>query len=398
MGTRGRALPGGSNLGPLACRSQPCAWHLAGRTTLPWHYGVSRPPGVPRLRGTNRHGRALRLGRCPDLRPDAACPAQAPGDRVGPPPGAYHPPGPLPPLPAKVTAANLLPYICRLALSDARQHWRVGVAVALLIWSARAGVSVRGRGRRRAPTGNECMRRRCMDAREPTFVIVHVLPLDTTPHRLPRPLSTPRSTADSSKVAGLQGPLMFKRAVDHLAGGTTASAVRAASIALLLSNGARVLSNLTREAQTPIITPISQARARGTPAVSRPNARPLPGLGVCLAGMGRQPSAARPIPTHDQSPPPSRPRAESHTGDCLQRAVSRTRPGPPVPPESQGPFDSGDSCVWAFLGGRGRGASDCTGIKAPGTRGDMGQVGARQRAVPGMGPLSRRLNPALGPG
>uniref|UniRef100_A0A1D2ABS2 ABC transporter B family member 25, mitochondrial n=1 Tax=Auxenochlorella protothecoides TaxID=3075 RepID=A0A1D2ABS2_AUXPR len=112
---------------------------------------------------------------------------------------SYTPPAHLPTPPDSASVKDLFPYITKLALSQSTLYWRLGVALVLLV---------------------------------------------------------------GSKAAGLYSPLLFKQAIDALSAGATPTAVQTASMALVLSGAARALSSLTREAQHPIFTPISQAAAR----------------------------------------------------------------------------------------------------------------------------------------
>lgn len=112
----------------------------------------------------------------------------------------HHVPRPaeLPPPPKNTSLWHVLPYLTKLAVSDAQLYWRLGLAFALMI---------------------------------------------------------------ASKAAGLMAPLYFKKAVDALSTQTHVAA-QAAVIALLWSGGCRVINGIAKELQHPIFTPVAQAAGR----------------------------------------------------------------------------------------------------------------------------------------
>lgn len=107
-------------------------------------------------------------------------------------------PAQLPPPPKSTSLWHVLPYLTKLALSDAQLYWRLGLAFVLMI---------------------------------------------------------------ASKAAGLMAPLYFKQAVDALSTQSHVAA-KAAVIALLWSGGCRVINGLAKEMQHPIFTPVAQAAGR----------------------------------------------------------------------------------------------------------------------------------------
>ena len=119
-------------------------------------------------------------------------------------------PPPLPKVPASASLADVMPWLIRLALGEQQLYWRVGAAFAALI---------------------------------------------------------------ISKGAGILAPLYFKSAVDNLpeaaagAMGNMFSNVlegpyKSAIVALLLSGICRAASQLSKELQHPLFTPVSQAAGR----------------------------------------------------------------------------------------------------------------------------------------
>ncbi|GAB4819537.1 hypothetical protein N2152v2_006583 [Parachlorella kessleri] len=117
-------------------------------------------------------------------------------------PASYTPPTQLPPPPRSARLVDVLPYLVRLALGDPQLHWRLGVAMVLLL---------------------------------------------------------------ASKSAGLMAPMYFKQAVDALSavGSNGAGvAVQAAVSALVVSGVCRGVSGLAKELQHPAFTPVSQAAGR----------------------------------------------------------------------------------------------------------------------------------------
>ncbi|KAL3155600.1 hypothetical protein ABBQ38_010855 [Trebouxia sp. C0009 RCD-2024] len=107
-------------------------------------------------------------------------------------------PAELPPPPKSTSLLHVLPYLTKLAVSDAQLYWRLGLAFTLMI---------------------------------------------------------------ASKAAGLMAPLYFKKAVDALATQTHVAA-QAAVMALLWSGGCRIVNGLAKELQHPIFTPVAQAAGR----------------------------------------------------------------------------------------------------------------------------------------
>lgn len=109
-------------------------------------------------------------------------------------------PKPLPPPPNSAKLADVLPYLVRVALGDPQLHWRLAVALGLLL---------------------------------------------------------------TSKAAGLLAPLYFKQAVDALTTGVpsavgASAALPAAVAALAVSGVCRAVSGLAKEMQHPTFTPVSQ--------------------------------------------------------------------------------------------------------------------------------------------
>lgn len=128
----------------------------------------------------------------------------------------------LPPPPKSTSLWHVLPYLTKLAVSDAQLYWRLGLAFALMIASKAAG--------KHAPN----------DYVSDKTVRQHIL-------------------NTCCCFAGLMAPLYFKKAVDALATQTNVAA-SAAVMALLWSGGCRVINGICKELQHPIFTPVAQAR------------------------------------------------------------------------------------------------------------------------------------------